>query len=231
MADPNRVLLEEAVTLLAPLLGELVFLGGCATGLLITDQGADGLRVTNDVDAIVDVANYAQYTLLADRLRGLGLVEDTSPDAPLCRWRHQRLIVDIMPTDEAVLGFSNRWYPAALASAARVAVAGHTIRAITPAHFVATKLEAFHGRGAGDIAASHDLEDIVAVVDGRDELVSELQAADEDVRRYVANEFDQLLRDPDFTDALSGFLLPDPATQARRAGLERKLRQITALAV
>jgi hypothetical protein len=35
MANPNYELLVDAAKLLEPILGELVFVGGCATGLLI----------------------------------------------------------------------------------------------------------------------------------------------------------------------------------------------------
>ena len=117
MADPNRVLFESVVRLLEPVLDELVFVGGCTTGLFITDPAAGGIRPTKDVDAIVDVTSYAKYMALAERLRALSLREDVTPGAPLCRWRHGQLIVDVMPTDAAVLGFSNRWYPAAIQTA------------------------------------------------------------------------------------------------------------------
>lgn len=60
MADPNRVLFEEAVRLLAPVLDELVFVGGCTTGFFTTDPAATGVRPTKDVDAIVDVTSYAK---------------------------------------------------------------------------------------------------------------------------------------------------------------------------
>jgi hypothetical protein len=66
------------VQLLAPLLDELVFLGGSTTGLFMTDAAAGGIRPTKDVDAIVDIASYSKYTALAERLRGLGLAEDTT---------------------------------------------------------------------------------------------------------------------------------------------------------
>ena len=79
MADPNRALFESVVRLLAPVLDELVFVGGCTTGLFITDPAAGGIRPTKDVDAIVDVTSYAKYTALSERLRALGLVEDTTP--------------------------------------------------------------------------------------------------------------------------------------------------------
>jgi hypothetical protein len=187
VADPNRALFESVVRLLASVLDELVFVGGCTTGLFITDPAAGGIRPTKDVDAIVDVTSYAGYAALSERLRALGLAEDTTPGAPLCRWRRDDLIVDVMPVDEHVLGFSNRWYPAAIEAAQTLNIAGHDVRVVTPALFIATKLEAFQGRGGGDIVASHDLEDIIAVVDGRPEIVSEVAAASTDVRRYIAS--------------------------------------------
>jgi len=228
VADPNRALFEEVVDLLAPVLDELVFVGGCTTGFLITDPAAAGIRPTKDVDAIVDVTTYAKYVVLGERLRSIGLVEDTSEGAPLCRWRHGRLIVDVMPTDARLLGFSNRWYPEAIETAQTIRVAGHAVRIVTPAFFIATKLEAFHGRGRDDILTSHDLEDIVAVVDGRPAIVDDVARAAAGVRAYIISEIQALLDNPDFVDALAGFLLPDPASQARRRILEARLRAMSA---
>jgi hypothetical protein len=227
VADPNRALFESVVRLLAPVLDELVFVGGCTTGLFITDSAAGGIRPTRDVDAIVDVASYSKYTALAERLRGLGLAEDTTPGAPLCRWRRDDLIVDVMPVSERILGFSNRWYPAAIETAQSLNIAGHDVRVVTPALFIATKLEAFHGRGGDVVWASHDLEDIVTVVDGRPEIANDIAAADAEVRGYIAAEIRALLEDPDFAEALAGFLLPDRASQARRGLLEDRLRQLS----
>jgi hypothetical protein len=226
VADPNRALFESVVHLLAPLLDELVFVGGCMTGLFITDPAAGGIRPTRDVDAIVDVTSYAEYTALAEQLRELGLHEDTTPGAPLCRWREGHLIVDIMPTDATVLGFSNRWYPTAIDTAETFHIAGHDVRVVTPSLFIATKLEAFHGRGGNDVFASHDLEDIIAVVDGRPEIANDVAAASTDVRGYIGTEIRALLDDPNFIEALGGFLLPDAASQGRRSLLEARLRAL-----
>jgi hypothetical protein len=173
------------------------------------------------------VTSYAKYTALAEQLRGLGLAEDTTPGAPLCRWRRHDIIVDVMPLDASVLGFSNRWYPAAIETAQTWRIAEHDVRIVTPALFIATKLEAFRGRGAGDVFASHDLEDIVTVVDGRPEIVDDVGAADGQVRAFVASEIRSLLDNPDFVEALSGFLLPDAASQARRRFLEERLRALS----
>ena len=226
MADPNRILFESVVRLLAPVLDELVFVGGCTTGLFITDPAAGGIRTTKDVDAIVDVTSYAKYAALSERLRALELAEDTTPGAPLCRWRRDDLIVDVMPVNERVLGFSNRWYRGAIETAQRFDVAGYQVHVVTPALFIATKLEAFHGRGGDDVVASHDLEDIVAVLDGRPEIVADVAAASDDVREYIGTEIQSLLDNPDFIEALSGFLLPDAASQARRGLLEERLRHL-----
>ena len=229
MTDPNRALFESVVRLLAPVLDELVFVGGCTTGLFITDPAAGAVRVTKDVDAIVDVTSYAKYALLAERLRRLGLVEDSTPGAPLCRWRQDSLVVDVMPTDASLLGFSNRWYSTAIQTAQHIRLARQTVQVVTPTLFIATKLEAHRGRGRGDVFMSHDLEDIVAVVDGRPEIVADVAGSTAGIRAYIASEIRAHLNDPNFMEALSGFLLPDRASQQRRSLLEERLRSISAM--
>ena len=229
MADPNRAVFESVVRLLAPVLDDLVFVGGCTTGLFITDPAAAGIRPTVDVDAIVDVASFAGYTTLADRLRALGLGEDTSPGALMCRWRRDGVVADVLPVDERILGFSNRWYPTVLVMARTLDLVQHRVRVVTPPLFVATKLEAFRGRGRGDFLGSHDLEDIVTVFDGRAELPGEIADAPADVRDYIAAELGALLGNRDFLDALSGFLPPDAASQRRRGAIEARLRDIAAI--
>src|ERR1700676_3354505 len=92
--------------------------------------------------------------------------EDTSEGAPLCRWVHQHTILDVMPLDEKILGFSNRWYKAAMKSSTTKRISPDLeIRMVTGPFFIATKLEAFRGRGKGDFLGSRDLEDLVSVVD------------------------------------------------------------------
>ena len=50
MPNPNLELLELAADRLRQLLPEIVFVGGCATGLLIDDPAAAPVRGTYDVD-------------------------------------------------------------------------------------------------------------------------------------------------------------------------------------
>jgi hypothetical protein len=229
MVDPNRALFEAVLDLLRPLLEELVFVGGCATGLLVSDPAAGGIRPTKDVDAIVDVTSYTKYAALSEQLRTLGLTEDSTVGAPLCRWRYQQLTIDVMPIDEEILGFSNRWYPQAIAFAERRSIGGTDFRLVTAVYFVATKLEAFHGRGTNDLSMSQDLEDVITLVDGRSELIAEIAAAEPSVREYFASELQTLLDRQDFVDALPGFLLPDAGSQARRSQVVARLREIARL--
>jgi hypothetical protein len=91
MPNPNLERLIATAALLRPMLGELVFVGGAVTSLLFTDEGAGLPRTTLDVDAIAEISSYAEYTAFGERLRALGFSEDTSEDAPLCRWVRQQL--------------------------------------------------------------------------------------------------------------------------------------------
>jgi predicted nucleotidyltransferase len=229
VADPNRAMFESVVRLLTPILDQVVFVGGSTTGLLLTDTAAAGIRPTKDVDTIVNATSYAEYEALSKRLKALGLAEDTTEGAPLCRWRYKDIVIDVMPIDAKALGFTNRWYRAAVESADTMTIAGQTIRMVKPVYFVATKLEAFHGRGADDVTLSHDLEDIVALIDGRAEIVGEIANANADVRAYIVSEIRGLMSDDDFREAIPNFLLPDQASQSRRAIVESRLNAIAAL--
>ena len=100
---------------------------------------------------------------------------------------------------------------------------GPTIRVVTAVYFCATKLAAFRGRGGEDHQASHDLEDLLAVIDGRPELSEEVAQAPDDVRSYIRAELAALLRQRAFLDALPGYLLPDQASQARIGILLQRL--------
>lgn len=230
MSKHNRDLLVEAARLLKPVLGELVFLGGSTTALLITDKAAAEVRPTYDVDVIAEISSYAAYADFSERLRKCGFTEDIGEGAPICRWRQKRTILDVMPLDEKILGFSNRWYKPAMDSAlVHELERDLRVRVVTGLFFCATKLEAFAGRGRGDYQSSHDLEDLIAVVDGRSELVKEIHAGPKGARIYISLEIAKLLSTSAFLDALPGYLLPDQASQARISILLERLKQIASI--
>ena len=228
MWSENRELLIRGARALEDLREQLVFVGGCTTGLLITDSAAADVRPTFDIDVVSEIASRSEYYALSNRLRALGFREDT---AIICRWQHKNGIsLDVMPTDPEILGFSNRWYSDTIVHAVEHTLEpGLSIRVATPPYFCATKLDAFHGRGEGDYGGSHDLEDFIAVVDGRAELAGEIRAANMDLREYLATEVTNLLGTREFMDVLPGYLMPDAASQGRLPLLSGRLRKIASI--
>lgn len=224
-SDPNREMLLLAITHLEPLLDQIALLGGAAVGLLLTDPAAAPVRSTFDLDVIIEISSYPEYLLLEERLRALGFTQ-SAEDAIVCRWRVNHLIVDVMPTNEQILGFGNRWYGPALRNAEWVDIGGKRVRVVTAPFFLATKLEAFHGRGHGDYLGSRDMEDIIALVDGRAELASEIENSSLDLRNYLHAEISGLLSSTSFLEAIPGHLLPDEASQQRRNQILERLREI-----
>lgn len=224
--DPNVASVELVAHALGGLCEELVLVGGCAVGLLITDTARPQVRATQDVDLIAEVVSLSNYYRLQQQLKGLGFQEQGDV---ICRWRKGDLIVDVMPAREIGLGFSNRWYPLAVQHAQQVKLpTGALIRVVTAPLFIATKLESFAGRGQGDYG-HHDIEDIVNLVDGRKELIEEVGASDEAVRQYIQEEVEDLLADESFTERLQWHLLPDPTNQARVPLLIERLRKLAGL--
>jgi predicted nucleotidyltransferase len=185
--------------------GRLVFVGGCTTALFITDAVTlEDVRATDDVDLIVDLAGFPEWAQLLEQLRERGFSEAPDDDV-ICRMRLGKIKVDFMPDDPNILGFSNRWYERGIETAVDCPLVDNLIvRRLTPALFVATKLEAYLGRGGNDLLSSRDAEDILLIVDGREELVAELGASDDDVRSYIGDQFKALLEASDFDDFLEG---------------------------
>lgn len=215
-------MLQTVADALGPdLLNQVAFVGGCTTALLITDAFArEAVRFTDDVDVIVHVLGYGKWQRLLTELRERGFRESPEDDV-ICRMRlpdertGRDLIVDFMPDDEAILNFTNRWYRDALRSAANHTLpSGTVIRVVTPGYFLATKLEAYSGRGRNDPLGSRDIEDILTVVDGRDSLHAELTEAEPALRRYIGQAINALLAHRDFAYAVQSAARQLPAREA-----------------
>lgn len=204
----HHMLVEVARALGPDLVQQVTFVGGCTTALLLTDEvTAEQVRHTDDVDLIVHVISYAKYHALQQELmaRGFRIVApDIDEDIPICAMRLNELRVDIMPDDESILGFSNRWYKEAVDNAFDYQLNDEiTIKLVSPAYFIATKLEAWLGRGKGDALTSRDIEDIINLIDGREELSSELGNLPDTAKAFISDQLSQLLQDSNFEYAVS----------------------------
>lgn len=184
---------------------QMVFVGGCSTAVLITDEiTLQEVRATDDVDLIVGLTGMAQWMQLQETLTKKGF-RISGEDEVICRMRLGNLKVDFMPDDPDILGFSNRWYKEGIYTAITYRLPSERIiKHLTPTLFLATKFEAYIGRGQNDPMGSHDLEDIMNLVDGRPALLSEVQATHGEVCGYLADQFQALLEHPDFENFLYG---------------------------
>jgi len=229
--DPNVAMVEAVAARLGALRRRMVFVGGCAAGLLITDPALPAIRATEDVDVVVEVAKLSDYHKLEKQMAAAGFERDMREGAPICRWRFGEAVLDLMPVDKKILGFGNRWYPLAVRTAHSATLpSGAEIRLIRAPLFIATKLEAFLDRGKGDFLMSHDLGDALAVIDGRETLLEEFEAVDAQVAGFVGDVVASLLAKREFASYLSGHLPGDAASQARLPELEAKLARIAELA-
>ena len=181
----NLVALQAVARALGPLRERVVFVGGTTAGLYTTIPSAPESRPTEDVDCIIEVAPLSAYYEIEQELRGLQFRNDLESSV-ICRWRYEELIVDIMPIEESILGFSNSWYSEGFAHAIQFTLPdGTNIRILTAIYFLATKLAALKNRGMGDLRLSQDWEDIVYVLDNRPSLAQEVDTSAPAVKAYI----------------------------------------------
>lgn len=199
--------LEPVITDLGDLAENLTLVGGCLTPLLITDAAAPPPRATIDIDLVVEAASQVAFDRISGAMRRRGFRPGDETGDPICRFRKGTTIIDLLPTERQVLGFGSRWYALAAATAILAALPNSRhLRHATAPCFLATKLDAFRGRGRGDYLASHDFEDIVAVVDGRPELAAELAAAPGELRDWIRDEIAHMNSERGFLDSLPGMV-------------------------
>ncbi len=203
----NKQLLKLVVHHLGDLAEQFLFVGGSIVGLLLTEEISLDVRATYDVDCVVDVVSLSAYHQIEKRLRQKGFKQCLAVTSPICRWQLDELVLDVVPTDERILGFSNRWYKEALLYANAYRLDEETsIQLISAPYFIATKWEAFQNRGKGDYLSGHDLEDIITVIDGCSDIVKDMMSCEQSLQAYLAKVFSSLLSDEDFLAALPGHL-------------------------
>lgn len=226
-------MLEEVARGLGNLKDQFVFVGGATTALYLTDAAAPTPTPTDDVDLVVEVLSREDYRKLENKLRRLGFKDPIGAEdsPPICRKIFGSIQVDILPTDERILDFSNRWYKPGITAAGSIALpSGTEIRIFSLEYYLASKLEAFWSRGAppNDIRQSQDLEDICAVLDGRPEAFDELQSATSEPREFIVDSFGRLLQTPAvFEEAIAGFIGYRPGSAPRVARVMQLLREVT----
>lgn len=221
------MLLGPAIEQLGSLVDEVVFVGAAVIGLWVNTRQPLNLLATDDIDVIV-VASRSEVREIEQRLSDLGFRNDSRQGAPLCRYVHHEsgLVLDVMPIDEAVYGFTNPWFQEAYDTADRT----HDVRIATPQMLLATKLAAWQGRGNDDLLASKDVRDCFTLIDGRDQIAEDVKRASSEAQAYIRETLREILDHRDFDYAALGSMAPYGGSLADAAAdrLRQRIEQILA---
>lgn len=194
MSGHQNILRIKAVARALKELGNSVVFVGGATVSLYADRETEEVRPTDDIDILVELVSYMDYTAIEEKLREKGFVNDIESKV-ICRYKIQGIIVDVMPTAEEILGFSNQWYTPGFKTAINHQFNDELeVKILAPEYFLATKLEAFKNRGKGDGRTSTDFEDIVFFLNNRSVIWDELANTTPPLSDYLKREFLKLLQ-------------------------------------
>jgi hypothetical protein len=205
--------LKAVANILSDFREEIVFVGGATVSLYASRPELTTIRVTDDVDVVIELISTGEFYRLQEKLLSLGFQHDR--DAPIIsRYLYQGLKVDFMPTDPAILGFTNRWYEEGIRQKIKMDLDTTTsVYIFSAPYFLGSKMEAFLGRGKGDLFASHDLEDIIYLLDHRPTIQEEIMTAPKTVKTYLLEQFNTMVELPLFEEALLGHVEQQDAMQ------------------
>jgi predicted nucleotidyltransferase len=134
--------------------------------------------------------------------------------------------VDIMPTDEKILQFSNRWYKEGFLQAQNYRLSEQvTIQILSVPYFIASKLEAFfspYRKYTLDMYASHDFEDIIYILDHCEDVITLIKKSNLSVKTYIAKQFQHWLQQKSLLYALAG-ILRDEENEERLLNIIKKV--------
>jgi len=208
LREKHIAMIEIVAKGLKDLLDQVAFVGG-ATIILYLDEEeiAQTIRPTEDIDCVIEVVNYRDYSKLESKLRSLGFSNSTEKDAPICRWLYRGVQVDVMPTEGDTLGFSNPWYSDGLKNSKEINLpSGTKVKIFPTPYFLAAKTAAFLGRGKNNFYESRDLEDIVTVLAGCSSIRQDIYEAAPEIRKYLKNHYSKLLGNESFIQSITGHL-------------------------
>jgi len=207
MPSTNIEMLQTVAIGLGDLKDDMIFVGGAVAELYASNPELSEIRPTLDVDCVIELRSKTAHAKLEDNLRALGFANDTSKGAPICRWIYQDILVDVMPSDSDVLGFSNRWYDEGIENKILQTLPNGTeVFVFPPEYYLAAKFEAYKGRGGDDLRQSHDFEDIIYILDNCEELLDNILNAIKTVNAYLKEECANLLKNEGLTEGVESAL-------------------------
>lgn len=218
--EKSRLASLKIAQALGPLLEEVVFVGGAVVSLYIDDTAAADMRPTKDVDLTFQITTNAALEDLRLQLveRGFG---QSAEDDVICRFRYEKLKVDVMSTQQVGWAPTNRWFAPGYAQAFPYSLGEKTIRLMPLPYFLGAKIEAFFDRGINDKYGSHDLEDIVYLFNYTSSVAEQVLAAAEDIRNYLAEKLRIMRDDSTIFSAMSAHVYYEEGAGRMEVVMER----------
>ncbi|MRN16826.1 hypothetical protein D1000_08395 [Riemerella anatipestifer] len=170
---------------------QVVFVGGAVISLYTDDPAADEIRPTKDIDFTVNIVDIGEFHKTIEELGKLGFHPDPFGTS-ICSYTFKKYPVDIIPAEDSAFGSTNRWYKIGFEDLWKVNVKGQEIFILSAPCFLATKFEAFNNRGK-DYRTSHDIEDIIYIIDNRTTIVEEISKCDSRILEFIKSEIQKII--------------------------------------
>jgi hypothetical protein len=212
----NIVRIKMLAEALTKLKNKVVFVGGAVVELYCDDPARAEVRPTDDVDVVVEIINKGSYALLEEELRGIGFQPDMFSSI-ICRYKFHDIVIDIMPTDADILGFTNLWYKDGLTQSIPYQLnEKSTIQIFPLSYFIASKFEALKSdRHGKDYRMNSDFEDIIYIFDNRIHIKNELIECNNDVKSYLQKQISELLKRPNIEEEITANLQYSSSNQRK----------------
>lgn len=186
----NIAVVAEVAAALKDIKHHMVFVGGAVVSLYTDDPAADEIRPTQDIDMTLNVVNLSHWQRVQERLGALGFHPDPFGHA-ICSYRYKDIPVDIMATEDGLLGPTNRWYKIGFNNLWTAKAKDQEVKILSAPCYLATKFEAFNCRGS-DYRTSHDMEDIIYVLDNRMGIVEEIAKDDSRIAHFIQEQIQNI---------------------------------------
>ncbi len=202
----NIGVVAEVAKALKELKSQMIFVGGSVISLYTDDVAADEIRPTGDIDMTVKVMTYSNWISLNERLAELNIHPDPYGHA-ICSYKYENIPIDIMPSEDGPIGPANKWYKLGFDDLQLVKALDEEIQILPAPCFLATKFEAFKDRGT-DYRTSHDIEDIIYVIDNRINIVSEIKNSPDEIKNFLKTELNKIIESGLYEEVLASHIHP-----------------------
>ena len=210
----NLKVISKVAKALEELNDRVVYVGGAIVSLYINDPAAEDIRPTKDIDISLEILTLGELEKLRIQLTEKKFYQ-TSDETVMCRFMYDDVTVDVMSTKAVGWAPADQWFAPGFKHVETRTIEDQEIRILPLSYFLATKFSAFHDRGAKDPRTSKDFEDITYILDNRMDLIEQILNSPEDVRQYLKEEFQNILKDDSLLEAITANLFYE--TQVNRS--------------